>query len=183
MRTNQLLAKMIGHSPLPAAMAGRGILEGYQLAAKYVTATVCVKSYSVELAPPALMGSDVGICAVSGFPHGNSTSAIKVAETREAIGDGAAEIDMVINIGKALSGEWAYISSEIEAINEAVASADAILKVVLRPISCKPPMSFGCATSARAFGSRLSRYRRATDLPDSRMASTATRALPTTTSA
>ncbi len=128
--TRHLLAKMIDHSLLHPAMTDRDILEGCQIAAKYATATVCVKPYSVELVRPALTGTDVGICAVVGFPHGNSTSAIKVAETRQAIDDGATEIDMVINIGKALSGEWEYVSDEIEAINEAAISEGAILKVI-----------------------------------------------------
>jgi deoxyribose-phosphate aldolase len=72
----------------------------------------------------------VGVCAVIAFPHGNSVSAIKLLEAGAAVDAGAVEIDMVINIGKALGGDWVYISEEIRKINEFVVSSGAILKVV-----------------------------------------------------
>jgi deoxyribose-phosphate aldolase len=101
------LAKMIDHSLLHPTMTDEDIHSGCMLARKYDVATACVKPYAVQMAKEALAGSDVGVCAVIGFPHGNSTSVIKVAETNQAIIDGASEIDMVINIGKALSGRLA----------------------------------------------------------------------------
>ena len=61
-----------------------------------------------------LSGSGVGVCAVAGFPHGNSHVAIKVAEAERAIAEGASEIDVVVNIGKVLSGDWAYVSRRDE---------------------------------------------------------------------
>jgi deoxyribose-phosphate aldolase len=82
------------------------------------------------MAEELLAGSDVGVCAVIGFPHGNSTTEIKVAETRQAVADGATEIDMVINIGKALGGDWETVSEEIAAVNQAAIDSGAILKVI-----------------------------------------------------
>ncbi len=124
------LAKSIDHSLLHPTLTDQDILEGCALAIKYDVATACVKPYAVSLSFEALRGSDVKVCSVIGFPHGNSTTGIKVAETLRAIQDGAAEIDMVINIGKALGGDWTYVSEEVEAIHEACRTNRAVLKVI-----------------------------------------------------
>jgi deoxyribose-phosphate aldolase len=125
-----MLAKMIDHSILHPTMTDRDLLDGCALARKYGTATVCVKPYAVPTARDALAGSGVGVCAVAGFPHGGSSIRIKVAETEQAIREGAAEIDMVINIGKALGGDWEYITREIRELNDACRNGMAILKVI-----------------------------------------------------
>lgn len=93
-------------------------------------ATACVKPYLIPLAKQELSGSDVLVCPVIGFPHGNSTTEIKVAEATAAAKAGGAEIDMVVNIGKVLGGDWDYVSSEIRAINGAVVAHGAVLKVI-----------------------------------------------------
>lgn len=129
-RSLQSLAKMIDHSLLHPTLTDAEILAGCQVARRYQVATVCVKPYAVGMAKAALEGSDVGVCAVVGFPHGNHTTQIKVAETRRAIRDGASEIDMVINIGKALGGDWAYVRAEIKAINRACRASGTPLKVI-----------------------------------------------------
>lgn len=124
------LAKTIDHSLLHPTMTDADILVGCALAKKYDVGTVCVKPYAVVMAKAALEDSNVGVCSVIGFPHGNSTPAIKVAETLRAIEDGAVEIDMVINIGKALSNDWDYIADEIRSLNAACIGQNAILKVI-----------------------------------------------------
>jgi deoxyribose-phosphate aldolase len=124
------LAKMIDHSLLHPTMTDSEILAGCEIARKYDVATVCVKPYAVQMAKEALAGSGVEVCSVIGFPHGNNTTAIKVAETQQAIHDGASEIDMVINIGKALSGDWDFVRADIEAVNQACVRDRAILKVI-----------------------------------------------------
>lgn len=124
------LAKMIDHSLLHPTMTDEDIRKGCKLARQYDVATACVKPYSIPLAREVLAGSHVGICPVIGFPHGNSTTANKVREAEEAAQAGGSEIDMVINIGKALGGDWAYVSDEIRAINTVVVANDAILKVI-----------------------------------------------------
>jgi deoxyribose-phosphate aldolase len=124
------LAKMIDHSLLHPTMTDSEIRKGCELSRAYGVATACIKPYSIALAKEILAASDVGICAVIGFPHGNSTTAIKVKEAAAAVRDGSTEIDMVINIGKALGGDWAYVSAELRAINDAVVSWGAILKVI-----------------------------------------------------
>lgn len=130
MTTLHDLAKMIDHSLLHPTMTDSEILKGCEVARKYDVATVCVKPYAVKMSKEALKGSSVGVCSVIGFPHGNSTTSIKVAETEQAIRDGATEIDMVINIGKALGGDWDFVRADIEAVNRACLENDAILKVI-----------------------------------------------------
>jgi deoxyribose-phosphate aldolase len=124
------LAKMIDHSLLHPTMTDEDIRKGCELARKYDVATACVKPCSIPLAREVLAGSHVGVCPVIGFPHGNSTTANKVREAEEAAHAGGSEIDMVINIGKALGGDWAYVRDEIKAINTVVVANGAILKVI-----------------------------------------------------
>jgi deoxyribose-phosphate aldolase len=124
------LSKMIDHSLLHPTMTDRAIASGCELARAYDVATACVKPYAILLAKSILDGSDVRVCAVVAFPHGNSSTTIKVREADEAVAAGALEIDMVINIGKALSEDWQYVSDEIKAVNLAVTRAGAILKVI-----------------------------------------------------
>src|SRR5690349_5594652 len=96
------LAKMIDHSLLHPTMTDAEVRKGCELSRGYDVATACIKPYSIPLAKEVLAGCDVGICSVIGFPHGNSTTGIKVKEAEAAIRDGSTEIDMVINIGKAI---------------------------------------------------------------------------------
>jgi len=128
--TLRSLAKMIDHSLLHPTMTDAEIAAGCALARQYDVATACVKPYAVQAARRLLEGSDVAVCAVIGFPHGNSRTDIKIAETQAAVADGATEIDMVVNIGKVLGGEWPYVGDEIQAINEATVAAGATLKVI-----------------------------------------------------
>ena len=128
--TLQSLAKMIDHSLLHPTMTDKDIAAGCELSKKYQVATACVKPCSAPLAKKILEGSGVAVCAVIGFPHGNSSTAIKIKETEEAIKAGAAEIDMVVNIGKAMGCDWDYVAAEIKAVNDACVKNKAILKVI-----------------------------------------------------
>ena len=125
-----ILKKMIDHSLLHPTMTDKDLIDGCKLAVKYDVASVCIKPYAVTLAKELLAGSDVKIGTVIGFPHGNSSTAIKVLEAEAACKEGATEVDMVINIGKALGGDWKYVSNEIRTINEAVKKHNSILKVI-----------------------------------------------------
>ncbi len=124
------LAKMIDHSLLHPTMTDDILREGCEIAKKYDVASVCMKPYSVKMAKELLAGTDVKIGAVIGFPHGNNAKEIKILEAEKACDDGAEEVDMVINIGKALGGDWNYVENEIDAINKAVVNKAAILKVI-----------------------------------------------------
>ncbi|MDA3929786.1 MAG: deoxyribose-phosphate aldolase [Prolixibacteraceae bacterium] len=124
------IAKMINHSILHPTFTDEDLKRECEIAKKYKVATVCVKPYHTALALEILKDSDVAICAVIGFPHGNSTTQLKIEETKKVISDGATEVDMVINIGKALQADWNYIQTEIERINQTCLSRNAILKVI-----------------------------------------------------
>lgn len=130
MFTPDELAKMIDHSLLQPTMTDTDLEAGCALARQYATATVCIKPYYVQRAKELLDGSGVGVCTVVGFPHGSSTIAMKVTETRQACKDGATEIDMVVNVGKVLSEDWRYIKKEIYAILKESHKHGAILKVI-----------------------------------------------------
>jgi deoxyribose-phosphate aldolase len=124
------LAKMIDHSILHPTMTDEDLHHGCLLSRQYQVATACVKPYAVKQAFELLSGSDVGVCSVIGFPHGNNTTRIKVLETQLAIEDGASEIDMVVNIGKVIGKDWNFVSLEIKEINDATVSSGALLKVI-----------------------------------------------------
>ncbi len=124
------LARMIDHSLLHPTMTDAEIVAGCRLARDYGAATACIKSYSISMAREVLDGTETGVCAVIGFPAGNSTTANKVREAEAAVKEGAPEIDMVINIGKALGGDWPYVAAEIKAINDAVVGNGGLLKVI-----------------------------------------------------
>ena len=124
------LAKMIDHSLLHPTMTDEILSRECAVAKRYDVASVCIKPYAVKMAAERLAGTAVKVCSVTGFPHGNSTTEVKVIEARKACKEGATEIDMVINIGKALGGQWSYVEDEIQAVNEASISGGAILKVI-----------------------------------------------------
>lgn len=124
------LAKMIDHSLLHPTMTDQDLEDGCRLAAKYQVASVCIKPYAVKRAAELLRGTGVLVGAVIGFPHGNSATESKRFETALACQDGAAEIDMVINIGKALSGDWAYVEQDIEAVCDEAHRHGAKVKVI-----------------------------------------------------
>ena len=124
------LAKMIYHSILHPTMTDEDLRRECEVAKKYDVASVCVKPYAVKKAVELLKGSDVLVGCVIGFPAGNSAIEVKVFETEVACNDGAVEIDMVINIGKALGGDWDYIEKEIAAVTNACHKNGAIVKVI-----------------------------------------------------
>lgn len=124
------IAKMIDHSILHPTFTDEDLLKNCEIAWKYNVATVCVKPYHVKMASGFLKGSDVGICAVIGFPHGNSTTEIKKMEAMQVIQDGAVEVDMVVNIGKVLQKDWDYINKELIEINSVCTANKAGLKVI-----------------------------------------------------
>lgn len=124
------LAKMIDHSLLHPTMTDEDIKQGCMMAKKYNAATVCVKPYAIRQAVEWLKGSDVMVCAVIGFPHGNSSIAVKVFETEEAYKDGALEIDMVVNIGKVMGEDWGYVEKEIASVAAVTKKHQCALKVI-----------------------------------------------------
>jgi deoxyribose-phosphate aldolase len=125
------LARMIDHSLLHPMMTDAELEDGCRIAAQYQVASVCVKPYAVRRAAELLRDSGVLVGAVVAFPHGNSATQVKRYETQLACEQGAQEIDMVINVGKALSGDWDYVEFDIRAVCEEAHSHGAKVKVII----------------------------------------------------
>jgi deoxyribose-phosphate aldolase len=124
------LAKMFDHSLLQPTLTDDDLQKGFAVAREYQVASVCVKPYGVRLAADALKGSGVLVGTVIGFPHGGHLTKIKVAEAESAMADGAVELDMVVNIGKVLSKDYAYVERDIAAVVDAAHKGGAKVKVI-----------------------------------------------------
>ena len=125
------LAKYLDHTILKANATQADVQQVIDEALEYDFASVCINPYWVKLAAEQLRGTNVNVCTVVGFPLGATTTYAKVAETSEAIKDGANEIDMVINLGALLSGDVVTVREDIKAVALAAHAGDAILKVIL----------------------------------------------------
>jgi deoxyribose-phosphate aldolase len=124
------IARLLDHSLLHPALTDQELEAGCRSAAEWGVACVCIKPYFVGRARQLLEDSSVAAGATVGFPHGGHAIAIKVAEARGAVGTGAQELDMVVNIGKAKSGDWRYLEDEIGAVVEAGHESGALVKVI-----------------------------------------------------
>ena len=124
------LAGMIDHSLLHPTMTDKDLDEGCKLAAKYRVASVCIKPYAARRAAELLKGTGVKVGCVIGFPHGNSCTESKRYETELACRDGAVEIDMVANAGKALGGDWDYVERDVKAVCDEAHKHGAKVKVI-----------------------------------------------------
>lgn len=128
--TFEELAGMIDHSLLQPTMTDADLEEGCGIAAEYHTASVCIKPYFVKRAAALLAGTGVAVGTVIGFPHGGNTTEAKRFEAEIACKEGATEIDVVINIGKALSGDWSYVEQDVRAVVDESHNRGAIVKVI-----------------------------------------------------
>ncbi|MHC4424481.1 MAG: deoxyribose-phosphate aldolase [Planctomycetota bacterium] len=124
------IAQMIDHSLLRPEMTEEDVREGCEIAKKYKVATVCCRPCEVALVKQLLHGSDIKTTTVIGFPHGCNKTETKVFEAEQAIRDGAVELDMVLSIGKLLSGDRDYVKKDIQAVVEAAHRHNALVKVI-----------------------------------------------------
>jgi deoxyribose-phosphate aldolase len=124
------VAKMLDHSLLQPTLTDVDLEEGCSLARAYNVASVCIKPYAVRAAASLLTGSTVVVGTTIGFPHGGHCTAIKVSEADRALADGAVELDMVVNIGKVLSGAWQFVSDDIRAVVAIAHARKALVKVI-----------------------------------------------------
>jgi len=129
--TERDVAKAIDHSLLKPELDDAFVEEGCRLAVEYDVASVCVRPVDVRRAAAILAGSDVAVGTVIGFPHGSSTTATKVFEAREALANGATELDMVIPIGALRSCRDQDVQDDIAAVVRVAHEADALVKVIL----------------------------------------------------
>jgi deoxyribose-phosphate aldolase len=125
------IASMIDHAVLKPDATDNDLKRECEIALTYGVASVCVKPSHVMFANKLLKGSLVKVSTVIGFPHGTTTTRCKVEEAREAIENGASELDMVINIGKLLSGDFDYVETDIRSVVDEAHSKGVIVKVIL----------------------------------------------------
>lgn len=125
------LSKFIDHTYLKPTATKADIVKVCTEAKKYDFASVCVNPVNVAIVKKELSGSDVKVCSVIGFPFGTHSTTMKVAEAKEVLAAGADEVDMVINVGKLLEGDDAYVENEIKAIANEVHRKAALLKVIV----------------------------------------------------
>ncbi|OLC26583.1 MAG: deoxyribose-phosphate aldolase [Actinobacteria bacterium 13_1_20CM_2_65_11] len=129
--TYEDVAKTIDHSLLRPELDDQFIEDGCRLAAEYQVASVCCRPADVPRAVELLRGTGVAVGTVIGFPHGGTTTEVKLFEAEQALRAGAIELDMVINIGALRSGRDAYVRDEIAAVVAPAHAAGAMVKVIL----------------------------------------------------
>lgn len=130
MVTYKEIAEMIDHSLLKPTLTDQDIIDGCNLAKEYQVASVCVRPSDLPLCRQILAGSDVLLTTVIGFPHGTTTTKTKVAESAEAIENGAVELDVVLNIGKLRSGEYDYVADDLRAVISLAHEKGVLVKVI-----------------------------------------------------
>ena len=148
------LASYIDHTILKADATRDQVLQVCEEAKAHSFWSVCVNPYYVSVVAEALKGSDVKVCSVIGFPLGASVTSIKAAETRQAIKDGADEIDMVINLAALKNGEDQVVRQDIEGVVAAL-EGKAILKVILETCLLTEAEKIRACSIAKAAGAHF----------------------------
>lgn len=131
MYTRDEVARTIDHAVLKPFATDQDIVEGARMCARRRVASFCVRPTDVALAARELRESDVAVSVVVGFPHGHARPEVKALEARLAIEDGAKEIDMVMNVGKFLSGDQELVQRDIEAVVAEARPRGVVVKVIL----------------------------------------------------
>jgi deoxyribose-phosphate aldolase len=124
------IAKLIDHSLLQPALTADELDAGCRLAATYEVASVCILPYYLPRCVELLAGTGVLPSTTIGFPHGGHTTAVKQWEAEQAVRDGAAELDMVVNISQVRSGNWDYVRRDIAAVIDVAHAAGRKVKVI-----------------------------------------------------
>lgn len=130
MYTQEQVAKTIDHAILKPFATDQDVIDGCKMCDKFKVASCCVRPSDVPLAAKTLKDSSVMVSVVVGFPHGSNTMEVKALEAKKAFEDGAVEADMVMNVGKFLSGDFDYVQKDIEAVVAEAKKAGALVKVI-----------------------------------------------------
>lgn len=146
------VASLIDHTLLKAEATRAEIETLCREAREFRFATVCVNPTWVALCAKLLRGSGVGVCTVVGFPLGATTTDVKQYETRRVIFDGAAEVDMVINVGALKSGDLRTVEQDIEAVATACRDCGALSKVIIEAALLTDEEKITAVTLAKAAG-------------------------------
>jgi deoxyribose-phosphate aldolase len=146
------LASLIDHTLLKPEGTEEQIRKLCAEAAEFRFATVCIQPTWVRLAARLLHGSGVGVCTVAGFPLGANTADVKAYETRRAIFDGAAEVDMVINVGALKSRDYRTVEDDIRGVVRACREGGALSKVIIEAALLNREEKIKASTLAAAAG-------------------------------
>jgi deoxyribose-phosphate aldolase len=128
--TYEQVAKMIDHSMLNPVLTDADLESGCEVARKYEVTCVFVKPCHLKRAAAILATSGVKPSTTIGFPHAGHTTGIKVSEVEQASRDGGLGLDMVVNVGKVLSGDWEYVTQDMAAVVDAGHTGGALVKVI-----------------------------------------------------
>lgn len=128
--TTAQIARTLDHALLHPTMTDPEIRAGCELARRLNCVTVCVKPSAIPLAVQELQGSSTAVGTVIGFPSGSHSTSTKVDEAKWACSQGATELDMVVNVGKVLQGDWDYVMDDIGAVLKIARQQEALLKVI-----------------------------------------------------
>ena len=131
MFTREQVAKTIDHAVLKPFATSQDVIDGARMCKERGVGNFCVRPTDVALAAAELKDCDTTVACVIGFPHGSNRSETKALEARLAIEDGADELDMVMNIGRFLSGDHEAVRKDIEAVVAEAKQAGALVKVIL----------------------------------------------------
>jgi deoxyribose-phosphate aldolase len=126
----QSVARLIDHALLKPTLTDAELEAGCRLARELAVASVCIVPHALARCAELLAGSEVQPSTVIGFPHGTAVTRIKRAEAELALAEGANELDMVVNVGKVLGGDHAYVEADIRAVLDPVRQAGKKLKVI-----------------------------------------------------
>ncbi|MBN1249557.1 MAG: deoxyribose-phosphate aldolase [Anaerolineae bacterium] len=124
------IAKMIDHSLLNPTLTQEDLEAGIQVGLDFDVGSICIMPYYLKRCAERLAGSTVYASTTIGFPHGGHTTAIKAAEAERALADGCQELDMVVNISKVLSEDWAYVYADIQAVVDLAHAQEQKVKVI-----------------------------------------------------
>lgn len=150
--TVQEIADTIDHSLLRPELTVKELIEGCALAKEYNCISVCVRPSDLPIVVRELEGSRVLTTTTVGFPHGVTTTEAKVFETRDVVEKGAVEVDMVLNIGRLLSGEYEYVFNDIAAVVEEAHRGNALVKVIFENYYLNDDLIVKCCELSKRAG-------------------------------
>jgi len=153
--TREQVARVIDHAVLKPFFTDDDVLAHCKMCVERGVGSICVRPTDVALAAKAVRGSKTTVACVVGFPHGSNRPEVKALEARLAIEDGATELDMVMNIGKFLSGDYEFVQKDIQAVVAEAAPKGVLVKVILETCYLTPEQVAKACKLAEAAGANF----------------------------
>ena len=153
--TKAEVAKVIDHAVLKPNSTDKDVLAHCKMCVERGVGDICVRPTDVALAVKATRGSHTTVACVVGFPHGSNRPETKALEAKLAIQDGVQELDMVMNIGKFMSGDYAFVQKDIEAVVAVARPKGVLVKVILETCYLTPEQVAKACKLAEAAGANF----------------------------